>query len=226
MQNRIQAKSLAGIQYVEVGDIKSPNKIILFHGYGADMLDLYSLHESIDTAKPFHWIFPNGLLDVPIGPHMFGKGWFNIDIPSFERSLRMGEFSKLKPTGMDEARIRVEKFLRNLNVDFSKTFLGGFSQGAMLVTEILLETDIFPKGALLLSGTLVNEDRWISQMSTKKGLRYYQSHGIHDPILPSELAVKLNQELNKNSWDGFLQLFQGGHEIPYKVVADISSFLR
>ncbi len=223
---QIQAKNLAGLQYVEAGDINSPNKIIMLHGYGADMLDLYSLHDVIDTQKPYHWIFPNGFLDVPIGPHMYGKAWFHIDIPAFERSLRMGEFTKLKPTGMDEARVRLEKFLRNLNLDFSTTFLGGFSQGAMLITEILLETDIQPKGAILLSGTLVNEERWINQMSSKKGLRYYQSHGIHDPILPSVLAEKLNQKLNENGWDGFLQLFQGGHEIPQKVVADISSFLR
>lgn len=226
MYNRIQAKTLAGIQYVEGGDLSSPNKIIMFHGYGADMLDLYSLHDAIDTGAPFHWIFPNGILDVPIGPHMFGKGWFNIDIPTFERALRMGEFSKLKPTGMDEARIKVEKFLKALNLDFSNTYLGGFSQGAMLVMELLLETTIHPKGAVLLSTTLVNEDRWTSQMLNKKGLRYYQSHGTQDPILPVQLAEELNKRLEENGWDGFLQVFQGGHEIPHKVIADIGSFLR
>lgn len=226
MYNRIQAKTLAGIQYVEGGDLSSPNKIIMFHGYGADMLDLYSFHDAIDTGASFHWIFPNGILDVPVGPHMFGKGWFNIDIPTFERALRMGEFSKLKPTGMDEARIKVEKFLKALNLDFSNTYLGGFSQGAMLVMELLLETTIHPKGAVLLSTTLVNEDRWTSQMLNKKSLRYYQSHGTQDPILPVQLAEELNKRLEENGWDGFLQVFQGGHEIPHKVIADIGSFLR
>ena len=226
MYNRIQAHSLAGIQYVEAGDKTSPNKVILLHGYGADMMDLYSLHDVIETDTPYHWIFPNGILDVPIGPHMYGKGWFNIDIPSFERALRMGEFSKLKPSGMDEARIKMEKFLKALNFDFSNTYLGGFSQGAMLVMELLLETEIKPKGAILLSSTLVNEDRWIAQMKNKKGLRYYQSHGTQDPILPIALAEKLHQSLEQNGWDGFLQVFQGGHEIPHKVIADVSSFLR
>lgn len=226
MYPRIQAQSLAGIQYVEAGDKNSPNKIILLHGYGADMLDLYSLHDVIDTPTSFHWIFPNGFLDVPIGPHMYGKGWFNIDIPSFERSLRLGEFSKLKPTGMDEARIKMEKFLKALNFDFSNTYLGGFSQGAMLATEILLETDIRPKAAIFLSATLVNEDRWISQMPNKKGLKYYQSHGTQDPILPAVLAERLHEKFEENGWDGFLQVFQGGHEIPHKVIADLSSFLR
>lgn len=226
MYNRIQAKTLAGIQYVEAGDPSSQNKIIMFHGYGADMLDLYSLHDAIDTGAPFHWIFPNGILDVPIGPHMYGKGWFNIDIPSFERALRMGEFSKLKPTGMDEARIKAEKFLKALNFDFSNTYIGGFSQGAMLTVELLLETGIKPKGAVLLSTTLVNEDRWVSLMQNKKGLKYYQSHGMQDPILPVQLAEELHQHLEQNGWDGFLQVFQGGHEIPHKVIADIGSFLR
>lgn len=223
---RIQAKSAAGIQYIEGGDLNSPTKVIMLHGYGADMLDLYSLHDAIDTGTPYHWIFPNGILDVPIGPHMMGKAWFNIDIPSFDRALRMGEFSKLKPSGMDEARQKLEKFLKALNYDISNTYLGGFSQGAMLVTELLLETPIKPKGALLLSGTLVNEDRWISLMINKKGLKYYQSHGSNDPILPVQLAERLHENLEKSGWDGFLQVFQGGHEIPNKVIADIGSFLR
>lgn len=223
---RIQSKNLAGINYVEAGDSTSPNKIIMFHGYGADMLDLYSLHDVVDPTGSYHWIFPNGILDVPIGPHMSGKAWFHIDIPAFERSLRMGEFTKLKPSGMDEARIRLEKFLKALNFDFSNTYLGGFSQGAMLVTELLLETPIKPKGALLLSSTLVNEDRWLSQMENKKGLKYYQSHGLQDPILPVQLAEKLHEKLEESGWDGFLQVFQGGHEIPQKVIADLVSFLR
>lgn len=226
MYNRVQPKNLAGINYVEAGDVNSPNKIILFHGYGADMMDLYSLHDVIDTQTSYHWIFPNGVLDVPIGPHMMGKAWFNIDIPSFERSLRLGEFVKLKPTGMDEARIKIEKFLKALNLDFSNTIIGGFSQGAMLVTELLLETPIRPKGAILLSATLVNEERWTSQMVNKKSLRYYQSHGAQDPILPVELAQKLHERLEESGWDGFLQVFQGGHEIPNKVIADLVSFLR
>jgi phospholipase/carboxylesterase len=221
-----QSKNLAGLNYIEAGDLLSPNKIIMFHGYGADMLDLYSLAGAIDSKNYFHWIFPNGILDVPIGPHMMGKAWFNIDIPAFERSIRLGEFTKQKPSGMDLAKDKAEKFLLALNCDFSHTIIGGFSQGAMLVTELLLETSIKPKGAILLSATLVNEDRWTSQMPNKKGLRYYQSHGSQDPILPVELAEMLHEKLEQSGWDGFLQVFQGGHEIPHKVIADIISFLR
>lgn len=226
MYHRIQAKEAGGIQYVEAGDKNSPNKIILFHGYGADMMDLYSLHDAIDTTKPYHWIFPNGILQVPIGPHMYGRGWFNIDIPSFERSLRIGEFTKLKPTGMDEARIRAEKFLKALNFDLSSAIIGGFSQGAMLVLELMLETALRPKGVILMSATFVNEERWTTQIPAKKGLKYYQSHGVQDPILPIELAEVLHSKLEEGGWDGFLQVFQGGHEIPGKVIADLVSFLR
>jgi phospholipase/carboxylesterase len=223
---RIQSKNLAGINYVEAGDPTSPKKIIMLHGYGADMLDLYSLHDVIDSKGSFHWIFPNGIIDVPIGPQMMGKGWFNIDIPAFERLIRLGEFTKLKPSGIDEARTRLEKFLKALNLDISNTYLGGFSQGSMLVMELLTESTIKPKGVLLLSCTLVNEERWLSQMSLRKGLKYYQSHGSQDPILPIQLAEKLHEKLEENGWDGFLQVFQGGHEIPQIVIADIISFLR
>ncbi len=223
---KVSPKTASNIQYVEYGKPENPEKVIFLHGYGADMMDLYPLAQVIDPQAKYHWVFANGILDVPIGPHMYGKGWFNIDIPSFERSLRMGEFSKLKPTGMDTARDKLKKFIETVTTDAKNFYLGGFSQGAMLVTELLLETDLQPKGAILLSTTLVNEDSWTAQMPERKGLRYYQSHGVQDPILPVELAQRFHDRAEENGWDGFLQLFQGGHEIPNKVIADVVSFLR
>lgn len=61
-------------------------------------------------------------------------------------------------------------------------FLGGFSHGVMLATDVaLMEPSIELSGLILLSGTLLAEKRWTLAMPARKGLRVLQSHGTHDP---------------------------------------------
>ena len=63
---------------------------VILHGYGANFEDLAGLMPYADPAQLYNWIFPNGILDVPIGPHMSGKAWFPIDIAALERQLQKG----------------------------------------------------------------------------------------------------------------------------------------
>lgn len=210
-----------GIQYIEAGNPESSTKIFMMHGYGADMMDLYPLAQEIDPLA--HWIFPNGVLKVPIGPHMVGRGWFQIDFPQFERAMRSGEFSQSTPTGMTEARKQVEAFIQSFG--FSQFVLGGFSQGAMLTIDLSLETDIRPQGLMLLSATLVKKNKWKDKISQKQ-IPFFQSHGTHDPVLPYPLAEELHHMLLGAGWKGEFESFRGGHEIPYIVIEGAQEFLK
>jgi len=78
----------------------------------------------------------------------------------------------------------------------------------------------------LFSGTLVNEPSLLQAASKKKGLRFFQSHGIQDPVLPFELAEKLDSSLNEAGLDGMLYSFRGGHEIPLPVLREWASWLK
>lgn len=221
-----QVQTFENFRYLEAGDLKSPDKIILFHGYGADMFDLASLSEVVRTRKSFHWIFPDGPLEVPIGPHMSGRAWFPIDFDAFLKAMQSGQLTKRYPQGLEGIRKKIEKFLIAFNPDWSRTYLGGFSQGSMLALDLVCETTIAPKGMLLLSSTLLNEDRWKEQMALKKKLKFFQSHGEQDQVLSCEIAKKLYQLMEASGWEGNLLTFRGGHEIPPQVIAEMASFLQ
>lgn len=220
-------KSQCGIQYVEAGNPESERKIFMLHGYGADMMDLYPLAQEIDPIA--HWIFPNGVLEVPIGPFMTGRGWFQIDFPQFERAMRSGEFSQSNPNGMTEARKKIVEFINAFEFDMSEVVIGGFSQGAMLTTDLVLNTELQPRGLLLLSATLVKKNQWKeaiqARASSNKQIPFFQSHGTHDPVLPYPLAEELHQILVEAGWKGDLETFRGGHEIPYTVIEGAQEFL-
>ena len=52
-----------------------PSTVIFFHGFGADAYDLKSLSEVLSTKNPSRWVFPQGILEVPIGPGWTGRAW-------------------------------------------------------------------------------------------------------------------------------------------------------
>lgn len=224
MFSDVQVKNLNGINYVEAGDPSSAKKIILFHGYGADMFDLHQLAEAIPTQDSYHWIFPNGFLEVPIGPMMTGRAWFQIQFDQMERHLKLGEFQRHTPPGMKEAAKKIEVFLKTICPDFSESFIGGFSQGAMLTMELLVSTDISPRGAIFFSNTLVSSESWKSKAPNKK-IRFIQTHGKNDPILPYGLAEELFSMLEQSGWEGEFHSFSGGHEIPMKALSAASKFI-
>lgn len=203
--------------------------VILFHGFGADCTDLASLASALQAPKGTNWIFPNGHLTVPVGPHMEGRAWFPISVAELERTMSEGQsidLSEITPPGLKRARENVFEMLEKLKVPMSKVVLGGFSQGAMLATEITLRSKTPPAGLGILSGTLVNASVWRDLAARREGFKFFQCHGVHDPVLSFAMAQRLEAMLVESGWQGKLVGFRGGHEIPLEVVSQFGAYIR
>ena len=215
------------LEYIESGKGHSPT-IVLLHGYGADMHDLFGLASAIPGGENYRWVFPNGIKQVEIGPRFYGRAWYPINMEEFQRAMSSGtkrELAKRRPSGLDQALESVEVFLEELNVPSNELILGGFSQGAMLAAEVLGRRKENLKGAILLSGNLLDEKTLKPLLANHKGQKFYQSHGTHDPILPFEGAQALETSLSESGWVGHLDTFRGGHEIPFGVIQNLGHFL-
>lgn len=206
-----------------LGDPQAPT-IVLFHGYGADMNDLAPLAGAIQAPKNSNWYFPNGSLSVPLGGHYEGRAWFPIPLAELERGGI--DLSTVVPPGMKKARENARAFLAKLGVAPRKLVIGGFSQGAMLATDLVMHMDEAPAGLALLSGTLVNATEWAELARRKPGLKFFQAHGAYDQVLPFAHAQKLEALLKAAGWQGHLQRFEGAHEIPSEVLIQFGAFLR
>lgn len=119
-----------------------------------------------------------------------------------------------------------EHLIAELDIPLSKLFLGGFSQGAILATEIALNAVEKPAGLVILSGTLINEKNWNHLAHLRAGMPFFQSHGERDPLLPLERAKALEQLLQKGGLKGKLSTFPGGHEIPPKILGELKGFFE
>lgn len=211
-----------------VANPKGVRAVVLFHGFGADFTDLASLADVVETPAGVNWYFPNGPHTVQIGPHMTGRAWFPLRLAELEQ--RGVDFTKEYPEGMEKAVEQAitacEALLTKLKIGWSQLVIGGFSQGSMIALEIALRSREAPAGVILLSSSLVNEPKLRELAPKRKGLRFFQSHGEGDSMLPFDHAVRLEQLLVECGWDGMLLPFRGGHEIPMTVIREWSSWLR
>jgi phospholipase/carboxylesterase len=215
---------VAGLDCLTVKNDGSSTAVIMLHGYGANMYDLFPLWELWDQ-KSFSWYFPNGLFSLPMGAYE-GRAWFSIDIEKLERAMRDGsdrELSTSIPPEFDLAINKLSDFIQVLKTKYKKIILGGFSQGAMCASHLGLKDELGIDGLILLSANLIAEER-CSQ--SKREPPFYQAHGSRDPILSLKGAKELESKLLKLNFKGKLSIFDGVHEIPPSVINEVRVFLN
>lgn len=198
--------------------------VVFFHGYGANGADLAPLAAELQVKTPYRWVFP----DAPHALDWGGLAWFEIDVASIEHAQRTGrpvDWSGVVPPGLAPVREKAEEFLKALGTPMKDLVLGGFSQGSMLALDLALRAKEKARGVAVLSGNLIDEKEWGRLALAKKGLKFFQSHGIADPILGHSGAVRLEKLLRDAGLDGKLLSFEGGHTIPLDAADALAKWL-
>lgn len=228
-QGQLVKSTIDGLECVVLTRPGAAKTVMMLHGFGADMNDLAPLHSYIDPAGQFNWIFPNGLLEVPIGPHSSGRAWFPIRMADIEAAAMRGEvvdFAETCPDGMIEAEKRILGLIEKLRIAPKDLVLGGFSQGAMMTCQISLGMNEDVAGMILYSGNCLNFKFWQERAPMHKKIPFIQSHGKEDPILGFKHAQRLFQMLSDSGLKGKFLPFNGFHEIPLPVIRETTTFLN
>ena len=206
--------------------------VMLLHGFGAPGDDLVPLADGLDAPTGTRWVFPEAPLSLNMG---FGesRAWWIIDMNRIQADRAAGlvrDMSMEIPKGLALARERLLAFLkelpRELLMDYERTVIGGFSQGAMLTCDATLHTDYPFAGLIQLSGNLLAQPVWGPLMPRRKGLPVFQSHGTHDDLLPYLGAERLRDALKDSGLAVEWHSFRGGHEIRESGLRALSVFLR
>ncbi|MEM1030595.1 MAG: hypothetical protein AAF928_04375 [Myxococcota bacterium] len=214
-------------------DAATPPTVVLMHGFGAPGTDLVPLGRALPAPPGTRFLFPEA--PMPLPPEFGGGGgraWWMIDVVRLQLGLMSGQARALKdedPSGLLEARERLVSMLDAFEaahgLDRRRLVLGGFSQGAMLATDVALETDVTLAALVLMSGTYLAASRWGLRFEARAGLTVVQSHGRQDPILPYELAEELRDDMVAAGLSVDFHPFDGGHQIPPPVLAAIGGQL-
>ena len=143
--------------------------LVLMHGRGADETDLVGILDVLDPKRRLLGVTPGGPLHLPPG----GKHWYAVprvgypDPPTFEHGFRS-----------------LTAFLDGLGLDWSRTILGGFSQGAVMSFAIGLgEGRPLPAGIVAFSGFIPTVEGWSPREDIPAGFPVAIGHGTMDPII-------------------------------------------
>ena len=174
-------------------DFQPTSVVVMCHGFGAPGTDLVPCSEAIVNLQPescqnIRFVFPAGPLEME--PGYDARAWWPIDMEKLQSMIDGGEFRELRNETPDLLSVRrqqlidlVEQLVQEHSLDYSKIVLGGFSQGAMLTTDVALHLKKEIGGLVVWSGTLLNEKQWRANIKECPPIPVFQSHGHSDPIL-------------------------------------------
>ncbi len=184
-------------------DIKNPSLLILLHGYGSNEQDLFSFAEEL----------PDELLIVSAqAPYEMGSGsyaWYAINFDDVN-----GKFSDLQQakTSIDKIAVFIDEIKQKYQTNSDKTFLLGFSQGAILSYSLSFFYPNKIQNIIALSG-YINTALLPASISKEIQTNYYCSHGSVDQVLPVDWARKSKPFLDNLGLQNVYSEYPVGHGV-------------
>ncbi len=219
----MQAKEIQGrsLRYVAVEpddynpDIRYP-VVILMHGYGASMADLASLSPAISPAG-YVFIYPNGPLEVQIGPGMMGYSW----------TPRGGSDSQHDAVRTDEMLEDLfEDVIQGYDVAPGDMVLGGFSQGGMMTYRMGLPNPERFAGLIILSGKVSEPETVRPRLPKDRSQPIFVAHGTSDAMISVEDARESLEFLEGEAYAPEYHEYSMGHEITQELLDDLVPWLK
>ena len=182
---------------------ENPPLLILLHGYGSNEQDLFSFAEELSD---------NLLIVSAQAPHSMGFGayaWYAINFDAVN-----GKFSDLVQANesIDKIALFIDEVKTKYNTNPDKTFLLGFSQGAILSYALSFKYPNKVQHVIALSG-YINDELLPKEIPSDITTDYYISHGTVDQVLPIDWARKAPLFLKEQNLNNEYSEYPVGHGV-------------
>lgn len=215
----------------------APQALALFcHGFGAPGDDLLPIAEELLdderlSEQLLAFVFPAA--PIPLDPSGMSRAWWPIDMVRLQMLAESSDITGLAdlvPSRLGTCRELISGVLSELHrrweIPAERTVVGGFSQGAMLATEVTLHAAESFGGLVAWSGALINQTEWRKAAASRPRMKVVQSHGLWDPILPFATGEALRDLLLEAGHEVEFVSFQGYHSIPPGAINACGKLLR
>lgn len=198
---------------VRAADGDPAGTLVLLHGRGADEHDLYGLFDVLDPERRLTGVTVGGPLALPPG----GRHWYVVPRVGFPDPETFGAtFAELTALLDDE-----------LAVDWSRTVVGGFSQGSVMSYALGLGAGRpTPAGILAMSGFIPTTSAWTPDLAARAGLPVLIAHGSHDPVISVEFGRSAADRLREAGADVTVRESAVAHHIDPRTIPDVQEWLK
>jgi phospholipase/carboxylesterase len=199
------------IHLVREPDGDAAGTLVLLHGRGADEHDLLPLLGVLDPRRRLRGITVGAPLALPPG----GRHWYAVHRVGFP-----------DPPTFASTYDELTRFLDDeLALDWSRTVLGGFSQGGVMSYAVGLgEGRPRPAGILAMSCFVPQVPSWRPDLDGRAGLPVAHVHGERDPVIPVSFAREA-RELLDGRVDLLYREFPGGHHVDPRLLPELGEWL-
>ena len=189
-----------------------PPLLVLLHGRGANEMDMYEVAKLIDER--YTVLCPRGIDTLAKDSY----SWFPL---LKQDGLYLSDELALKEIA-DRIYDLIDELQPNFSYNQNNIIIGGFSQGAMLATELFYQGRFY--GHIGASGAIINPPIDKKKLSGPKHSLII--HSINDELVPFENANKLEQLMLKNSVSVQLFTQRIGHSIDRESIDVINNWLK
>lgn len=191
--------------------------LVLLHGRGTDERDLLPLADALDPERRLVAVLPRAPLALPGQP---GAHWYVV------RRVGFPDEQTFAPT---YARLAawLDALPEALGVPWSRTLLGGFSQGAAMSFALGFGPGRpAPAGILALSGFLPHVRGHEPVLEGRAGYPVALGHGAADPVIPIAFAHAARERLLAEGVELRYRETPGmGHTIDPRFVPELRAWL-
>jgi len=212
---------MSELSYAEVAPasgLEPKYAVIFLHGYGANGADLIGLSENFAEALPDAvFISPDAPEVCEMSP--FGYQWFSLS--SWEEEHLINGIKDAAPTLDDFITTIAKKY----NLEDSKIFLVGFSQGTMMSLHVAMRRSKHIAGVIGFSGALVDGDALSHELTARPPVLLV--HGMMDMVVPYISMSDAESVLKRNGISvSTLSRPALGHGIDYEGIEAGKVFMK
>lgn len=183
--------------------------LILNHGRGADENDLFGLLEELDPGRRLLGVTTGApFTGVPPG----GRHWYIVERVGFPDAQTFHHSYGLLTE-------RLDAILAEHSLDWSRTVIGGFSQGTVMSYATALGPGRPTPAALLaFSGFIPEVDGWTPDLGGREELQVFVHHGLEDPIIGADFGRRAAETLGAAGIPVEHLETDAGHSLPLEVI--------
>jgi phospholipase/carboxylesterase len=189
--------------------------LVLFHGRGTGERDLYPLLDILDPGRRLLGVTPRGPLSLPPG----GAHWYVV------RQVGYPDPSTFSPA-FETVCSWLDSLEEQRGIPPERTFLGGFSQGAVMGYALTLARGR-PRyaGLLAFSGFVPTVEGLELDLAKVGGLPVAIGHGTYDPVISVDFSRAAHAMLDDAGADVVYREYPLPHTIDPGFLTELAGWL-
>ena len=191
--------------------------IFMFHGYGSNKEDLFSLEQYLPTSQTI--ISLEAPLKLPFG----GFSWFDIDYSDVIENNLDKRYKEINES-IDSLLKNIDRHIENENLNKDDITILGFSQGGSICWKLGLDYSKKFRRVIPLS-SFIHPSYLNENLDSYKELLIYSSHGTQDEVIPISLVEDYIKSLSIKN-DLIFEKFESGHTISQRNLINLINWIE